>query len=176
MGKAVDNFSNELNLISSEDIRYFVGLVLDKYTPTWFWTTNASRNHHPKDERGLGGLVLHTKRVTQIAVALAVMDNLDTAGKDILIAAALLHDTRKKGCNPTVPTPYTLEHHSILFDEDLREKFGGTLIFEDISRLVATHMGRFSPNNVPKPSNRLQDLLHIADMVAANLDKVTPWR
>lgn len=180
MERALDEY---IVKIENREILKFVRESL-KLAPEYFWRipSSLSGEHHPPDERGAGGLVLHTKRVVRLCEHLSRSYDLDKLNRDLLIAAAILHDTFRCGfegrerkheegwgglgsdslhpCYPAV---------------GLKELFEDCKHAQTIVIICALHYGRWSPLPISsKHENTLTlgMLLHIADFIAAQEDVI----
>lgn len=168
-----------LDLIFDGDIKNEVAR-LSANAPTYFWRAPAARPtsdyHHPIC-RERHGLWAHT------LMLLAPLCRLEetyreqglTAGeeRDYAIAAAILHDQRKRG-------PHGSVEGSAVHDHDLQM---ARVIEEEsdlpqpIADAVASHMGPEEWGYAgPEPETPLQHLVHNADMLAstANADLHVP--
>lgn len=192
----------EINMIEDQSIRSFVRAMLLEADDFWFIPSSFSGKHHPPDERLSGGNVVHTKRVARIASFMCESYQRLSFERDIVLAAALLHDLTK-GCQRadggwhTDPMhPYTVEHvytrrlkvEKQATAEDLL--MGNSLvsicdeeIVEHIFRLIRCHLGPWSPVPETYPMTSMEWALHLADMIGANLhkiiddeDDIKPWR
>lgn len=136
----------------------FHGLVPDYF---WYIPSSSSGNYHPHDERGRYGLLVHTQRVVEIFDQLA--DSWIGQGKiteqerDYGIAAALLHDTVKNGDDKTNGT---VTEHGMLA-ADMFEAMP-----EEVREAIRSHDGPWGAD--AEPETPLQELVHAADMVAAD--------
>lgn len=78
-----------------------VARVFADDVPEYFWVARASESHHPPDERGLGGVWLHTKRVytayRMLEPTYRAMSAVDAYEANCARAAVLLHDAFKYG-------------------------------------------------------------------------------
>jgi len=146
-------------------------LVLDgftNYVPEYFWTIPSSSRgkYHSDDACGEYGNVLHTKRVMTVFERLArswTEQGLITEYEQELgRVAVLFHDAWKNGW-PSENNDHTVQYHDVigaavtdvLMDVD-----------ERVSGAIAAHNGSWGEG--PSPSTELQQLVHNADMVAAD--------
>ena len=67
--------------------------------PKSFWERPASHNHHPEDERGEYGDIIHTIRVAKTADILCQIQNITGVSRDMVISAAVNHDLCRYGLN-----------------------------------------------------------------------------
>ena len=186
--KVLEPLLTEINLIQDQGIRHFVRSVLLKVSSEHhgFWTIPASFSgrYHPPDERGVGGNVLHTKRVVRVAEILSESQDRSPAEFDVLIAAALLHDITKgtwvSGEHTYDPMhPYTVDkvvQACLREDEQYTDNVNRstTLYIDDetialILRLIRCHLGLWSPIPETYPLSALDWTLHLADHLASKL-------
>ena len=107
------------------------------------------------------------------------MYNLTGTDKDIVIAAAILHDLAKRGLEKR-PSEHTLPDHATImvdlmglalkqcpdFDKD---------VYSKICKAVAYHNGRWTYKGYRKPLDKysvLEMCVHLADMAASNMHKI----
>jgi uncharacterized protein (DUF3820 family) len=167
-------FSEELVLIKNPKYKLLLEKILEE-APAYFFDMAASTTgkYHPALSLGAGGLVRHTKVVAKIMILLSnlKMFNYTDNQKDLLLIAAIAHDTVKKGDNKT---NYTVNNHPELavellkkitkelgMDEPVEELYD---LHEFLLNPVETHMGEFG-NRLPE--TEAEKLLHICDYLAS---------
>lgn len=174
----------EIGLIANEDIRLLVRATLDA-CPLCFWTMPAATTgkYHPAISLGEGGLIRHTKAVVRLACHLCDMSDIapGTVDRDIILAAAILHDCCKKNDNEK----YTAFMHpqraaDLIWQQATLLAAGGEDAVRDaaaraIAAIVACHMGRWNVNprtgeTLPTPLTHRQRLVHTADFLASRKD------
>lgn len=176
---------DEINLIKDENIKSFVRAVLFNAEDFWEIPASFSGKHHPPDERGLSGNVLHTKRVVRAAEILSDSYSLSIEDRDMVFAACLIHDVTKgirvgeDGDLRYDPMhPYTVGHFVKKCQEyDKKyatESQSSTLflseeIIQSILRLVRCHLGPWSPVPETTPITYLDMIVHMADNIASKL-------
>lgn len=106
----MDVFGDEINCIANTQIKNKLVSLL-QILPTEFWWISASRRHHPVDERGMCGGLIHAKRTARVAIDLCQAYDLNQSDKDLVIAACLLHD----GLN-CQQTPNTASHDKLMYE------------------------------------------------------------
>lgn len=178
----------EVELIQDYGTKLFVKSILLK-APKLFWTgpASATGKWHPPDERGVGGNVLHTKRVVRVVRLLAEAQERSPYQVDQLVAAAILHDIFKNvewqdgSIHSDKMHPYRLDSF-VEWARKEDEKFSTestptTLLIEEVMlepilRLVRCHMGKWSPIPETIPLTYMDWTLHFADNIAANLHNI----
>lgn len=177
---------DQIELISSQQIRLFVRSVLLQAKIFWKIPSSFSGKHHPKDEHSAGGNVLHTRRVVNIAKVMAESYSLNQEEKDVLFAACLLHDiTKGVGSEDGEDNyfydpmhPYTVGVFVRKCQEN-DKKYGSELssstlfldqdTVESILRLIRCHLGPWSPVPETHPSTYLDMIVHLCDNIASKL-------
>jgi hypothetical protein len=176
---------DEINLIQDENIKSFIRSILFRSDDFWLMPSSFSGKYHPSDEHGAGGNVLHTKRVVAIIKILADSYSLSDEEKDMLYAAALIHDikkgNRKEGEEKFIYDPmhpYTVGPFVKKCQEDDKnfasESQSSTLyvseeMVQSILRLVRCHLGPWSPVPETTPVTYLDMMLHVADNISSKL-------
>lgn len=176
---------SEIDLIKSEEIRSFVRSVLLKASLFWDIPSSFSGKYHPPDEHGPSGNVLHTKRVVRIATLLADSYSLIDSERDIVVAAAIIHDITKavvpEGGDEARYDPmhaYTVGKfvtECIQYDKTYANDNHSSTIFisedelQSILRLVRCHLGPWSPVPETIPITYMDYILHIADNIASKI-------
>ena len=179
--KARQYFPKEMGLIKHKGIRKIVAIVLER-VPAGFYTKPASSTgkYHPKSSLGHEGLIRHVRLVALYArfICEVKMFSLSEIQEDLLIAAALLHDSVKYGLEDG---PHTAKDHAqiaatfledsiILYDEHIAHEMESPEQYEYIKKalrgLLLSHHGQWS-NPLPEPSIMLERLFHLADYLAS---------
>lgn len=176
--------------VRDETIRIFMEDV-----PGYFWVARAAEKYHPPDERGLGGLWLHTKRtffaLTVLERSFRAMSTIDSMEANCARAAILLHDVFKYGVEPDnddeedyheYANGYLshLERSNQRHDLDMAEHIRENSDLPDqVAQCVETHGGSASwfSHEGPTPRNDLQLMHHLADLNASHQENEMPvWR
>lgn len=160
----------ELSLINNDGILEFTKLVLDA-TPPHFWTKPSSAGkYHPHDEHGIGGLVLHTKRVCQVAeILISSHGGLLPDKCDIIRSSCILHDVRRYG-DQEEPEQYSVNNHDLLSAELTKkvwlynQQLINSGIFYDIYHAILSHMGRWGKY---PPNSNIEWIVHESDNIAS---------
>jgi len=162
----------ELAEITDAGLRGFVEGVLAR-APVYFWSVPASTTgrFHPPDEWLPGGLVLHTRRVARVALEIARGWKLSYEQKNILVAAALLHDVCKYGPGPRERGELYGEHCEAGSRLVLSVPAADGIPRQLIAGLVYHHMGPFGPGAwTPEERTPLELALFTSDYLAARPD------
>lgn len=179
-------FSYEINkIIKNEEIREIVKNALAKApVATWQRPASSTLKYHPLNEKGgIETVYQHSKRA--VAMANLLMQDATFTGKcsadeneqelsqdekDLVIAAAILHDSCKYGLEDAANEKYTKFEHPLLVAQLLPSDNGG--YWDRIAELVASHSGgwntsKYSETVLPLPKTRAAILLHQADYLAS---------
>ena len=173
----VRHFAEELNHIKNPNLRLAVGQYLKSRTPDYFWETGASSSgrYHPEFSQGVGGLVRHTKAVVMFALELLRMEpynSMDDESKDAVIAACILHDTCKYGCEDYAKTEYKAHalNASLNFKDFYCTEFCYFLeeeMIDSICKAILCHMGHWAERPEERPSTIIDQCVHEADYIAS---------
>lgn len=163
----------DLNLFTDVGVRKFVQNCLDDF-PSYFWTAPASGTgkYHPEDENVEGGLVLHTRRVIRVVLLLADMYDLNWSERDILVAAAFLHDSWSKGRNSKSNNINTDPYHPLYVEEKFPltpygDQHIPQSVYTAIMECVASHSGKYSVSKLLNSDRKLPRILQLADYLAS---------
>ena len=150
-----------LDLIENDAIRSETA-HLTRYAPAYFWERPGSTaGYHNAHEHGLWA---HTLKLSTVIERLA--DSYTERGLlrkpldvDRAHAAAILHDQRKAG----VDGEETQSDHDWWMGDVVRQ---GSELGETVARAIEGHMGPWYEG--PEPSSTLDELVHVADMIASD--------
>ena len=175
----------EIEMIEDEPIRMFVRSVLLRAGAFWDMPSSYNIKFSPPDEHAEGGNIIHVKRVIRIVDLLCESYGYIGYDRDMLIAAALLHDVTKgiqikdnDEIDYDIMYPYTIDKFVkfVRLDDQTHasEDQSSTLFIPEeavltILKMIHSHMGLWSPIPETYPSNTLEWLLHTADHVATKL-------
>ncbi len=152
--------------INNSHVLSIVVSFLEDHTPEYFWTVPASSTgkYHPEYVSGDGGLVRHTLAVAKLTKHICGLRYLrmDEVTQDRMVAAAILHDTYKRGPKDE-PEPETNKDHAWLASKRLTTYFLGSNA-EIISSYIKSHAGEFGPS---QPSSMSAFIVHLADYIAS---------
>ena len=169
-----EHFERELNLIVDEDLRMAVKTYLQDGVADWFYEVGASSTgkFHPVFSQGVGGLVRHTKAVVMFAEELLRMSSyafMRDEYKDYVIAACLVHDTRKYG-NGSEMDKTVYKDHAVnaakAFEAWCLDECG----FQPSAFLlnaIRSHMGQWSTDKDDRPFTNIDRCVHMADYMAS---------
>ena len=187
--KLLSPLIEEINLISSHQIKLFVRSILLQAKTFWKIPSSFSGKYHPADEHGVGGNVLHTKRVVKVSAVISDSYGLIAHEKDIVYAACLLHDVTKGIAHDDSKEdffydpmhPYTVGAFVKKCQENDKkygsESASSTLFLDEetvqsILRLVRCHLGPWSPIPETVPSSYMDMIVHLSDNVASKLHTI----
>jgi 23S rRNA maturation-related 3'-5' exoribonuclease YhaM len=162
-----NEFCTEIGLINNSTIKNIVKEIFD-YAPEYFWTCPASSTgkHHPMDERGEKGTIIHVHKVVKIGNDLCTAFKIEGNQRDIVLAALLLHDICKFGY-PNNTGSLIMGHGNLVANVAKAAKISeNSFYLSDILCLISTHMGRWDVPFKP-PSELLPMIVHMADFIAS---------
>lgn len=167
-------FENELKLIKSEYIRLNTAKAIVDIPEEFFKAPASSTGkYHPEYCLGEGGLYRHTRAAVAIAQELFQMECYgglwSDDEKDYIIAALILHDTRKSG-DPW--ERHTRNDHPLLAARALwADRTLGTVFCQNVTNLIASHMGQWNKIQddlyLPKPKIKAEQFVHLCDYLAS---------
>ena len=175
-------FETELNYLKNEDMKTFAETILNNL-PDYFFMDGASSTgkYHAPYAQGYGGLKRHVKagcKFLNYAFQLEqYQEEFSEYEMDCAIVAFLAHDGFKLGTNNS---RFSVHNHPTLCAEWIRTSEQLDNIIDDdyrelIAQCVETHMGQWNTNKrskviLPKPSTRLQKMVHFADYLSSRPD------
>ena len=181
--KKLEPLLEEINLILDENIKSFIRSILYKADSFWEIPSSFSGKHHPIDEHGVGGNVLHTKRAVRVAQVLCESHALPQEER-----AMLLHDVTKGiakndevGYQYDPMHPYTVglfvrkcQEEDKNYASELQSStlFLSEDIVQSILRLVRCHLGPWSPIPETIPVTYLDMIVHVADNISSKLHHI----
>ncbi len=153
----------QVHLIFDPSIRDFV-LNMLSYALPGFYERPASTRHHPLDERGEGGNLLHTIRVVKVMLVLVDVSTIKGVERDVLVASAILHDLCRYGLEDEFE--HSCKNHPSLVRKVAEEHSLSCDCYDVVMRIIENHMGQWGdPQFIPHIS--MDGMLHIADAVCA---------
>ena len=169
---ALDNLLTELELIKNLEIRDFTkAAILCAPGLYWYKPSAFYKGHHPDDELGEWGNLIHVKRTIVIGRIFAEIENLDSITCDTLYSGMTIHDLGKYDvlgdCERIV------KHHPDLVSAIVLglPQLPQWELLRPILLVATTHMGRWG--NV-KPNTLLEKLGHYCDCIAARVSVSIP--
>lgn len=177
-------FNEILNTFENDDIKNFAIECIETIPP-YFFTVPASSTgkYHPNYALGDGGLARHTVALCRILNHILNVECFGTRmyssrERDLMRVAGIMHDSRKSGSQEDYEkNKYTKHEHPILAAEEVRlmQGFIPPEEVELVAGIIETHMGQWNTtprSNVvlPKPEDKYQRLLHLADYLASRKD------
>ena len=187
--RLIEAMKSEIEQIANKEFRKHVEAIMmeaDDFVVDL--ASSTSGKYHPKDETMPGTNPLHFRRVFVFAKELAEIYSCTKIERDIMLAAALLHDVFKAGLEPpkgkkahTVPTHMVIVYDYIkAYCTANKENIviDTMLMLRDCAILCLFHYGKWNPNEVYQikdkgvttMSDRLSELamvFHVADCLAA---------
>lgn len=168
------NNSDELyafvHTIRDKEIREFTSNIL-KVLPKNFWTAKASKNHHPVDERGFEGNIIHSLRVAKICYFLGDALKFDSIHMDMEKSAGILHDGGRYKIDGSAD--YTVPEHPCIIREIANIHNISCIYDQEIFSIIEAHMGRWNEPPITE-MNIYQQVLYLADVVSAKAGEI--WK
>jgi len=177
-------FDEILETFENEDIKEFAKKCIDK-APKYFWEVPASSTfkYHPDFAREVPlGLAKHTVAVCRylnyILEPECVKDQYTSRERDLLRVSAIVHDMWKSGNQEDYErSKWTRFDHPLISARHIYNMDG---LSEPERRFiglaVSSHMGQWNTDKrnpdttLPKPKDKYQIILHIADYLASRKD------
>lgn len=176
-------FDEILATFENEDIKTFATKCIDAAPPYWHSVPSSSTGkYHPQYALGDGGLVRHTLALVRILNHMfgveSIANQFTSRERDLLRTAGIAHDMMKSGTQEDYEnSKWTKFDHPLLAARMVYDMDG---LDKDERKYIATaissHMGAFNtdkrhPNIVlPKPQDKSQIILHLADYLASRKD------
>lgn len=161
----------EIEKVTDAKVQEFLRAAVELF-PDYFWTVPASagKYHHP-DEREKGGLVLHVRRLCALVEIFVRMHALNFWEKDVLIAAAILHDSFARGVPPNHANT-SVSHHPLYPRQQFpfngfADRFISSTMYEEIMECVESHMGRWSVTPMLQSKRKLPMLFQTIDHIGS---------
>ena len=181
--KNMTYFKEIYESLENEDMKEFFKELI-KTVPSYFWTVGASSTgkYHPQFALGDGGLVRHTCALVRFlnhTFEIESMNKWTSRERDMLRICGAMHDTRKSGTQEEYEhNKYTKFEHPLYAAEVIRSFDGKFLTHDEIEQMATTtesHMGAWNTDKrsstvLPKPTTRMQKMLHWADYLASRKD------
>lgn len=170
-----------LETIVNDDIREFAKVLVEGFPP-YIWEVGASSTakYHPQYALGTLGLMRHQIAVVRFLNFFFELEQynskLTSREMDLMRVAGLTHDGRKSGEQSDYEcSKYTRFNHPILMANIIRSYDGKYLNHDEIefiAKCIESHMGQWNTDKkssmtLPKPENKYQRLIHLADYLAS---------
>lgn len=172
-----------LNSIENEDIEQFAEKCKNMLSSYWYVVPASSTGkYHPSYALGEGGLMRHSIAVVRFLNHMfeveSVANQFTSRERDLLRVAALMHDSMKSGSQADYEkSKYTKFDHPILAANLIRSMDGlNKEELEFIAHAIESHMGQWCADKrhpditLPKPTDKYQIILHVADYLASRKD------
>lgn len=175
-------FNNLLDTFENEDIKKFAENCIDTL-PKYFYEVGASSTGkwHPAYALGYLGLARHTCALVRFLNHMlsieCIREEFTSRERDLMRVAGIMHDSMKSGTDEDFEkSKYTKFDHPLLAADNIRKMEG--LSHEEIELVATTiesHMGQWNTDKrsktiLPKPENKYQKLVHLADYLASRKD------
>ena len=177
-------FNEILNTIENDDIRDFGEKCIQRINP-YFWEIPASSSlkyHAAYACTTPLGLAKHTLALVRFLNYMFEIESIriqfTSREQDLLRIAGMMHDTMKSGTQADYEkNKYTKFDHPLLAADMIRSMDGlSKKEIEFIAHVIESHMGAFNTDKrhpdvvLPKPEDKYQIILHLADYLASRKD------
>lgn len=175
-------FDPLLDTFENEDIKEFAKKCIDTI-PDYFWSVGASSTgkYHPSYALGDLGLARHTcalvRFLNHILTIECYKNDFTSKERDLMRVAGIMHDSMKSGTDEDyAKSKYTKFNHPLLAADNIRKMSGlSNAEIEVIATTIESHMGEWNVDKrngqtLPKPENKYQKLVHLADYLASRKD------
>ena len=177
-----DCFRPLIEQIQDDDVRVFANRIR-RLIPKYFFEVPASSTgkYHPPCDLGKGGLVRHTLAVARQLVYIIQIEStkqlfgLNTNDIGLMLVACMMHDSLKSGWQEDYEKSHFTKFEHPLWAAHLVRGMKGFLPdnqLEFIAHCIESHMGQWNTSKysqavLPKPSDKYQWLVHLADYLAS---------
>lgn len=168
----------EITMIGDGQLRRAAVLCIREYEDLLeLIPASTSGKYHPPDERGIGGLRLHIRRMAHILYKTAKHFGLSDKDRDILVFCSIVHDISNLSTAKLVKGELTRDHetwrkwHGNLSSQIATERLMEVGFASDdpilltIQGIIQSHMGAWSPNLRQPVNNKLEIIFSMADYV-----------
>lgn len=179
-------FEEVIRSIENDDIREFAETIKE-CIPNYFYEVPASSSmkYHPFYACTVPlGLYKHTLAVVKFINYFFEIESLaekwTSRERDLMRVAGMMHDTFKSGTTEDyLRNKYTKHEHPIIASNVIMKYKGCGIIPDEEIKIIAetieAHMGAFNTSSrsdivLPKPKNKYQKLVHLADYLASRKD------
>lgn len=177
------NFNIVLETFENKDIKEFAEECLKNAPMYWYEVAASSTGkYHPNYALGHGGLARHTIALVILLNHMFAVESFakqfTSRERDLLRVAGIAHDMMKSGTQEDYEkNKYTRFDHPILAANMIREMKGlPEEEIEFIAHAIESHMGQWNTDKrrpdviLPKPNDKYQIILHLADYLASRKD------
>jgi len=178
-------FDDVLETFENDDVKNFAQKVINAAPEYWHHVgASSTGKYHPAYSLGDGGLVRHTIAVVRFLNHMFAVESIanqfTSRERDLLRVAAIAHDSKKSGDQEDYEKSKWTK-----FDHPLRAaKFVESIEDKNITdkdkafcmHAIESHMGAFNTDKrypdivLPKPEDKYQIILHLADYLASRKD------
>ena len=175
---------NQLHL-ENKDIKEFAETFIECCPRYWkIVGASSTSKYHAAYAQGEGGLIRHTLALVKFINYFFEIESLaekwTSRERDLMRVAGLFHDSFKSGTDADYErNKYTKHEHPIIASNAIMRYKGCGIIPDEEIKIIAetieAHMGSWntSPRSdivLPKPKNKYQKLVHLADYLASRKD------
>jgi len=176
-------FYQILETFENKDIRDFAETIINN-APKYFFEVPASSTgkYHPSYSLGEGGLVRHTialcKLLNHMLSVESISNQFTSRERDLLRVSGIAHDMMKSGTQADYEKSKWTKFEHPLMAAEMVERTEGLSEEEKFfcGQVIASHMGiwntdkRYPDVILPKPNDKYQIILHLADYLASRKD------
>lgn len=176
-------FDEVLETFENNGYRNFAEKCLDN-APKYWYTVPASSTgkYHPVYALGDGGLVRHTialiRFLNHMFSVNSIWAQFTSRERDLLRVSGIVHDMWKSGTQEEYEnSKYTKFDHPLIAAEHIIKMEGlPDVDLKFIAHAVESHMGQWNKDKrhpdiiLPKPEDKYQIILHLADYLASRKD------
>ena len=176
-------FDQVLESFENDDIKDFAVRVIDNAPEYWHSVAASSTGkYHPQYALGTGGLVRHTIALVRFLNHMFGVESIGSQftsrERDLLRVAGIAHDMMKSGTQEEYEkSKWTKFNHPLLAARMIYDMEGLTQEERKfISMAISSHMGQWNTDKrhpdivLPKPQDKYQIILHLADYLASRKD------
>lgn len=178
-------FDEIFETFENEDIKEFAKKVVDGFDPYIFSVPASSTGkYHPNYSLGDGGLMRHTIAVVRLLNHMlgveSIAEQFTSRQRDLLRVAAIAHDCKKSGNQEDYEkSKWTKFDHPLRaakYIESIKDENVSDKEKEFCMKCIESHMGQWNTDKrnpdivLPKPQNKYQIILHLADYLASRKD------
>ena len=169
---------NEISHIDDDNLRAAVQQCIeDRWDKMKILPASTSGKYHPPEERGPGGMVLHIRRMCNLAIQIDRHLGLTVYEKDLLIAGCILHDIsncdiveidengRVSKDDKKFKKYHALMSAQIAIDYLTRQGVDpGSEMSLELHGMIASHMGHWY-EGWRKPTTKMELVLTLLDFI-----------